>query len=226
MASDSQQVDSTSLSWWGNVRRDNYDEVCQRNAQYKEQRLDLFRAVKKVLDARGICYWIDGGTLLGSFRNGTMIPHDDDTDFGVMEQEQFDRMVEVLRADLPDIYDVKDVRSYCTKVEVGLKDCDKIQLTDEDEWSLVSTDIYLYQYDDERFVRQQYFNFDLNKRKFSPAWIFPLSSTTFEGIACPCPRNAQAYLECMYGYTGEDFQYDPEKKAFVRAPAAPTESQK
>ena len=97
--------DTTSLSWWGNVRRDNYDEVCQRNAEYKEQRLDLFRAVKQVLDAHGICYWIDGGTLLGSFRNGAMIPHDDDTDFGVMEQEQFDRMVAVPAPTRPDFRD-------------------------------------------------------------------------------------------------------------------------
>lgn len=50
---------------------------------HKEWLHVLLHNVTKVLDFYKITYWADGGTLLGCFRNGGQIEHDDDCDLGV-----------------------------------------------------------------------------------------------------------------------------------------------
>jgi len=55
------------------------------NMTYRLQTLLIYTATQ--LQAAGISFWIDDGTLLGAYRDGALIPHDFDVDIGVMEQE-------------------------------------------------------------------------------------------------------------------------------------------
>ena len=71
---------------------------------------------------RGQCEWfIESGTLLGAFRSGKFIPHDDDFDIGVFwpenALEHLFALHEVLVNRLPEPLQCRLVTSYCKKIE-------------------------------------------------------------------------------------------------------------
>ena len=55
----------TSISWWGNVTRENRQQVVSENARWKPARLRMFNEICQALDQDGVQYWIDSGTLGG-----------------------------------------------------------------------------------------------------------------------------------------------------------------
>lgn len=65
-------------------------------------------------------WFIENGTLLGAYRSGRFIPHDDDFDFGILVSDDVTmfRMEEEIRARLPAPYEVRRVSSYADKLEV------------------------------------------------------------------------------------------------------------
>jgi len=48
---------------------------------------ELLRFVDDLLNRHGILHWVDYGTLLGAVRDGTLIPWDEDVDFGILEAD-------------------------------------------------------------------------------------------------------------------------------------------
>ena len=63
--------------------------------------LEILKAVKTICDRHGITYLIDSGTLLGAVRHKGFIPWDDDVDL-CFRREEFERFVDVARAELPE----------------------------------------------------------------------------------------------------------------------------
>lgn len=53
----------------------------------KEEALELFRKVIRILDRHNIEYWLDQGSLLGAVRDGAFLPWDHDVDIGVWHQD-------------------------------------------------------------------------------------------------------------------------------------------
>lgn len=51
--------------------------------QHQLSMLDLLDVFSEICDSNNIRYWLDGGTLLGLYRNGGLIPWDDDMDICV-----------------------------------------------------------------------------------------------------------------------------------------------
>lgn len=51
--------------------------------EIKKKLLDLLKRLVNCLDKLGIEYWLDGGSLLGLYRHGGMIPWDEDIDIGI-----------------------------------------------------------------------------------------------------------------------------------------------
>jgi lipopolysaccharide cholinephosphotransferase len=71
-----------------------------------QKTLEMFKAVKTILDSNDIPYMICGGTLLGAVTTGHFIPWDDDVDMCVPE-EFYDKMKRCLLHSLPNWIEVQ-----------------------------------------------------------------------------------------------------------------------
>lgn len=56
--------------------------------EIKKKLLDLLRRVVKCLEEIGVEYWLDGGSLLGLYRHGGIIPWDEDIDLGIRLEDE------------------------------------------------------------------------------------------------------------------------------------------
>ena len=70
-----------------------------RACQLKQ--LGILEAIDAICRRHDICYWLDGGTLLGAVRHGGFIPWDDDIDIA-MPWEEMQRFVKVAQEELPE----------------------------------------------------------------------------------------------------------------------------
>ena len=217
-------MEEKSLSWWGDVTTGNQDEVVKKNKEIIGKRLELFRTVKGILEDAGIEFFIEGGTLLGAYRNGQFIYHDNDIDTGCVNKE-YVKVKEVLDKKLPDKYTYEQrtkVGEYLTNAFGCFpKDGETYFDAYGQEWPLNMLDIYNYIYSEE----EKSYRLDHDRAgrdaKGNPKWIpedviFPLSTIMFEGIECPCPNKPKDFAELEQGYLGEDFEFDPETLLFVK----------
>ena len=53
-----------------------------------ERLMGLLDDIHRVFEAHHLSYWMDGGTLLGALRHGTIIPWDDDADLAIWETDE------------------------------------------------------------------------------------------------------------------------------------------
>ena len=60
---------------------------------------ELLRIVHDVCEKNGLKYWLDFGTLLGSYRHKVFVPWDDDIDIA-MEQNDYDRAMDIINSEL------------------------------------------------------------------------------------------------------------------------------
>ncbi len=113
-----------------NERLESFKRRNLRACQLKQ--LGILEEIDRICRRHSICYWLDGGTLLGAVRHGGFIPWDDDIDIA-MRLEDMGRFVELARRELPDglfvqtrltdpeveapITKVRDMDSFC--VEAG-----------------------------------------------------------------------------------------------------------
>ena len=217
-------MEEKRLSWWGDVTTGNKEETIKKNKEIIGERLELFRIIKGILEDAGIEFFLEGGTLLGAYRNGQFIYHDNDIDIGCVNKE-FVKVREVLDRNLPDTvtyYHRTDIGG-CLTNAVGCfpKDGEKIVDSYGQEWPLNMVDIYNYIYSEE----EKSFRLDHDRvgrdPQGNPKWIpedviFPLGSIMFEGIKCPCPNKPKEFAEIEQGYIGEDFEFDQETQLFIK----------
>lgn len=217
-------MEEKSLSWWGDVTTSNKDEVIKKNKEIIGERLELFKTVKEILDNCGIKFFIEGGTLLGAYRNGQYIYHDNDIDTGCISQE-YVKVKGALDKHLPDKY-AYDQRTAIGDVSTNAfgifpKGGEKIVDAHGNEWPLNMLDIYHYIYGEE----EKSYRLDHDKAgrdaKGNPKWIpeniiFPLSTIMFEGMEVPCPNKPKEFAELEQGYIGEDFEFDEETQLFIK----------
>jgi len=53
-----------------------------------QERMWMLTALTDIMEKHGVTYWLDGGTLLGSYRHGRFLPWDDDIDLSVPIKDQ------------------------------------------------------------------------------------------------------------------------------------------
>jgi hypothetical protein len=147
-----------------------------------EQRMKNIIDAKNILEKLKIRYWLEGGTLLGFYRDNDFIKWDNDVDFLVFPEEVLSR--------LDEIKEEFDKMGFETVIkmqdEVGKRF--KVSTVRGDDMLMICS----------------YF---LNKKTMSrvrvpyrfPDRLFGDSKINIQGIELPCPDPIEEYLELAYG---------------------------
>jgi hypothetical protein len=206
------------LNSHGTITEENYEQCLAETRLYGPKRVATAKAVLKALQSRRSEFrlFLDAGTLLGAYRNGKMLPHDDDFDLGIYvpDEESTMPLLESLKAaldnTLPGEYETRIVSSYSKKVEVYQPEWGKYPFRDGD-FHNVTVDVTAYVDDVDGNMRVHNYGWFRTRREN----VLPLSSIVYEGETFPAPQNPEQYLTDLYGYIGENAVFDPETKKYV-----------
>ena len=215
-----------SINLHGTITEDNLSDRCAETAKYKPHRLILLNDLVKVLDKLSLTYSLDGGTLLGAWRSGTMLAWDDDVDLvlftddvqhesSLEEKRDFlEKTAARLRSALGEKTKVRCVTSYATKLEVYREEFGKYPFRDTDYHNVCcdltlllpyrnNTHALKYQHSCTPHIENALENF------------LPLSSIKYEGNYYNAPHATQAYLKEHYGYLGDNAVFDAKTGFYV-----------
>ena len=86
---------SHNVNSWSTHHKKTYEEMCEETKKYGPLRVKLALHVKEILNKLKCTWWLDTGNLMGAYRNGKMIPHDDDFDIAILSsKENFEKLYE------------------------------------------------------------------------------------------------------------------------------------
>lgn len=203
----------------------NYKNPMSGMDRYGDERLKLAVFMREnVLNELGIPWTIENGTLLGAWRNGKFIPHDDDFDFALFIEKnaksQLTDILENIKALLPPRYDARLVTSYTEKIEVfdpsyGKYICfgpDYAQYNYPD-YHHVTMDVQPYERIGDVY-RSLYKNFP-RFIDVSCADLFPLGTISLEGELFPAPNNVEAVLTNLYGSLAPGAKYNRQLAKYI-----------
>ena len=171
-----------------------------RRAARNETLATLFRVVNSHLRGLGGDYWINYGTLLGWHREGRILPHDLDVDFGA-PVERFPE-IWASRQALPAGFTLRDTshRHHGPKLYFEYRGWEAdVYFYTESNHQLRSTERSRNPGEITPFPRDYFF-------PLQPAFL--LDETTF------VPAKVVPYLEHVYRYLGPNAVRDPETRYF------------
>ena len=187
---------------------------------FGDRRLALAKIVQPALNATGLAWYLDAGTLLGAYRDGEQIAHDDDFDIAVYIPDYGDDDLEAIRwklADaLPAPYETRVVTSYAHKVEIFDATSETFQLPAAyrgADFHVVTVDVQVMT-DAKDGVR--YLHDMLDHVRVPKSAIAPTGEITLEGHSFSCPHAVVRFLEAQYGYIGRDAHFDTKTKLYVK----------
>jgi hypothetical protein len=200
------------------------DTIRKESPKYKDARLALAHRIKKHLNQSPFAdrWFLDGGTLLGVWRNSSIIDHDYDFDFGLHgtleELQNLEAILVGAFKNEPQML-IKSENSYATKLMVI--DQSYGQFESMIEWWKVYADIQLYSLDkyNPQITRMQYFKDDFLEREYRTEWFKTMKEVLLkdDGENWPVPIGDVEVLKTTYGYLGENAQFDPKTKLYVKA---------
>lgn len=166
-------------------------------------------------------WYISDGSLLGAFRNGAMISHDYDFDYGLCfvsedgrvadleeSKEQLRCVATHLTNSLDKKFTVLPRDDFTYKIEI-YQASSGVHWNKKGEWYNVHMDVQLcFSPDQEKFV-YAYFRDNYNDYiHIKVSDVIPLSDIEFESKRWPCPNNPENYVKAVYGYIGSPAKYN------------------
>ena len=189
----------------GRVNKFNKQMIIDWNKKNKSEVANKLAKAKMFLELAGIDnWWVDCGTLLGTWRTNAFIPHDIDIDVAaVAEKQQIDKLCEIIKNYDKEVYRLdeyrNDLRDAVTIVYLKM-DRFKIDnpknktgkyLGDTYEYAGNYLDIYFYIVNKDK--KRVYHKFEYDENIYGAEWaheydnVFPLGTNTCEGIEVKVP---------------------------------------
>jgi len=159
--------------------------------------LKMFGAVTDALRARNVTFWIDGGTLLGSYRHHNLIPWDDDVDLVICrsQRHQAHRAIKAL-APAYRLYVEKDAASSSVLSWRVFASNGSAPVTGK-EFRFPAIDLLFYT------LNATHVWLEPRKMWWYYVWprsaVFPLHHRPFDRYWVPAPCNTRSYLISEYG---------------------------
>lgn len=165
------------------------------DGQTVEKLYAMFQTIDRLCLEKGVRYWAEGGTLLGTIRSKGIIKWDDDVDIGILKSDS--KHIDAMKPDL------EAMGLSLEKTWFGYKvyptDGDKIEGF---SWKYPALDIFVMVIDDgivkyEKFRTRLYFG----KCWMTTSELFPLKRMQFGkyGGFINCPASPYNYLNRCYG---------------------------
>lgn len=152
---------------------------------------DLFNAGVDAFEQADVTWMVDYGTLLGAIREGDFIPHDDDADFSMLEDD-----ADKVRNSLQQI---ADERGYDLRESFGGHGL-QLYLSKVND---LHVDFFFW-YENGDFMDRKFYvaGTDDNKGRVVPKnWFFDLTTAEMDGRVVRVPKNAEEWLAYRYGDT-------------------------
>ena len=195
----------------------NYKKEDAGMDRWGKQRLELALLLSgKVLNELNIPWVIENGTLLGAYRNGKFIAHDDDFDIGLFfESNPAAHVADILnkiRQLLPHPYEARYISTYCQKIEVYDPTNGSYTLCGPQYngacYHYVTTDLQFYQRFDD--VYRCLYYAQKNTIEIPVEAVHPFGSIALEGHLFQAPSCVETYLKCCYGSLSPHAKFNPE----------------
>ena len=183
-------------------------------------RLALAKLVQPALNAADLTWYLDAGTLLGAYRSGEQIAHDDDFDIAAyvpdFQNDDLEAIRRKIAATLPAPYETRVVTSYARKVEVFDSRSKTFLLPPAyqgADFRVVTVDVQIMT-DAAGGVR--YLHDMLDHVRVPKHAIAPTGEIMLDGHMFSCPHAVVRFLEAQYGYIGSDAHFDTRTKLYVK----------
>ncbi len=174
--------------------------------------MDLMKKTVDFLDAYGIVYWLDSGTLLGACRDGKFVPWDDDVDLAI-PYDSYIKLKQIIR-NFPKEYDKETNVKYRidSKFKIKFTELQSFMTLDKTKPFLLKTLHLDGKLNSDLFIDLMcYFSIDnQNYISNSTVWekvyvypfdsIYPLKQIEFEGHQYNCVREPEVFLNNAYWF--------------------------
>jgi hypothetical protein len=174
--------------------------------KYGEPRMRLAVLLRdKILNKLGIPWTIENGTLLGAWRDGRFILHDDDFDIAMFcERDPRPRIpliLHTIKQLLPAPYEARYVSTYADKIEVYDPRYGKYNLLaakyNGASYHHCTVDLQFYQRAGEKYKSLYYVHPNIKAVNYRD--MYPLGEIELEGEIFQAPFNTEGFLTSLYG---------------------------
>ena len=191
---------------WNNYK--NIDAGCNKYGKY---RLELATFLKDNF-LNSVDWTIENGTLLGAWRNGKFIQHDDDFDVAIYidDKSSINKVFKKIQEIIPQKYSCRLINTNSDKIEVFEPNLGKYILQgpkyNNADYHYNTVDLQFYLKNNKNEYESLYYIGD--KLIITQNIIFPIKSIKLENESFNCPSDTQIFLENNYGSIDTNAKYN------------------